>query len=698
MAVAETHPPRTLRTARTREAAARGAQLFAVSGFALAQPLFDVLGRNAEFFAVRGSTPSEILLFALVVTFGPALVLFAVELAVGAINRSAALALHLVFLGGLGALFAVQVLKRSGLDRTTVLIAGSVLAGITIATAVRQTRVARSFLAVLAAAPIVFLGVFLLGTPVEELVFPGGQSALADVRSSTPVVFLLFDEFPVIDLQDRRGEIDAGRFPNFARLARSSVWFRNTTTLSASTTTAVPVILTGKAPEQGALPTAHDHPNNLFTLLGRNYRMAVIESETQLCPSRLCRRESSQTNGSLSSLYSDTKVVYLHLLAPPSLEGRLPPIDESWGDFGATSTADASGLGPFSRRVRDFNRFIASFRAAGSGRPALYFLHVLLPHASWLYLPDGRVRAMARTYSPGRTGERWTNGDLAVQARQRHLLQLAFADRLLGRFIGRLQDTGLWDSALVIVTADHGISFRDGDLRRHPTATNLADLAFTPLFFKLPGRHGGRVVERHVTTPDILPTIAAVLGVNVPWSTDGASALDGRAGSRTVSVENVSASYRTTLAQRRASLARQVKLFGSGTWGPRFYRTGTYGSLIGRPVGTLRVGGQVAGEVTVDAVGSRLLRGLPEASRSIPSPLDGTASRLRGGATVAFALNGSIAGVTHVYRDPGGGPLRFSALVPESAFRPGRNALRAFVVGGPQARPRLREVAASLSR
>ncbi len=50
---------------RLREPAVRGAQLLAVSGFALAQPLFDILGKNAEFFAVRGSTPGDIVLFAL---------------------------------------------------------------------------------------------------------------------------------------------------------------------------------------------------------------------------------------------------------------------------------------------------------------------------------------------------------------------------------------------------------------------------------------------------------------------------------------------------------------------------------------------------------------------------------------------------------------------------------------------------------
>ena len=107
---------RTSVAQRLREPAVRGAQLLAVSGFALAQPLFDILGKNAEFFAVRGSTPSDIVLFALVVTFAPALALLAVELAVGVGSRRAALVLHYVFLGGLGAVFGVQVLKRNGVD------------------------------------------------------------------------------------------------------------------------------------------------------------------------------------------------------------------------------------------------------------------------------------------------------------------------------------------------------------------------------------------------------------------------------------------------------------------------------------------------------------------------------------------------------------------------------------------------------
>src|SRR5205823_2889338 len=124
-APAEARLPRVVSAAWLRESATHGAQLLAASSFALAQPLFDLLGKNAEFFAVRGSTPSDIVLFALVVTFAPALGLLAVEFVVGAVSRGAAFTLHVLFLAGLGAIFGVLALKRLGVDGTTILIAGA---------------------------------------------------------------------------------------------------------------------------------------------------------------------------------------------------------------------------------------------------------------------------------------------------------------------------------------------------------------------------------------------------------------------------------------------------------------------------------------------------------------------------------------------------------------------------------------------
>ena len=139
---------------------------------------------------------------------------------------------------------------------------------------------------------------------------------------------------------------------------------------------------------------------------------------------------------------------------------------------------------------------------------------------------------------------------------------------------------------------------------------------------------------------------------------------------------------------------RKLRLFGSGTWGPQMAATGPYWRLVGKqPQGS----GAVNATAKIDGVGSRLLRKFPRNSLLVPSPLAGSISGLAKGTTLAFALNGRIAAVTRVYREPASGALRFSALVGESGFRTGHNTVTAFVVTGSATSPRLRAIRVSLS-
>ena len=198
-----------------------------------------------------------------------------------------------------------------------------------------------------------------------------------------------------------------------------------------------------------------------------------------------------------------------------------------------------------------------------------------------------------------------------------------------------------------------------------------------------------------MTTLDILPTIADVLGIKVPWRVDGTSALSGGAGSSVVDVAGVKEPYAAALAQRRASLARELSLFGSGGWSARFSGTGPYRRLVGRSVSTLALAGAGAATARVDGIGSRFLRRFPRRSALVPSPIVGTLSGVRVGQPVALSLNGRIAAVSVAYRNPGGGPVRFSALTGEHAFRTGRNAVRVFVLTGSPSRPTLDAVSTS---
>ena len=71
---------------------------------------------------------------------------------------------------------------------------------------------------------------------------------------------------------------------------------------------------------------------------------------------------------------------------------------------------------------------------------------------------------------------------------QRHLAQVGFADRLVGDLIARLREVGAYDKALVIITADHGASYREGRSRRRPQPQrqNLSDILQVPILVKLP--------------------------------------------------------------------------------------------------------------------------------------------------------------------------------------------------------------------
>jgi hypothetical protein len=613
----------------------RFAHVFALSGVAVAEPLFDLLGKNPQFFSVRGASPWEILVFALALAAVPPVAFFSVELVAGLVSKRAASAVHLVVVGFLVAVLALQIVRRAG-GPTALLLVIAAAIGAAAALAYHRFAGLRTFASVLAAAPVLFLALFLLQSQASKLVLTAEAKAHPEaVRATTPVVLVIFDELPTNSLLASPTRVDAVRFPSFASLAAHATWFPNATTVSEGTTGAVPALLSGVYPKVHQQPILDDHPDNLFTLLAGRYRIDAFERETKLCPPGSCREdERSSFGGLLGSTIEDASVVYGHLLLPRGLTNDLPSVSQSWQDF----------LHAGQDEPARFDRFLGTLRPAA--RPTLSYLHVLLPHSPWQYLPDGTKYAL-RYPSPAWTySEFWTkDAGVVVQNWQRHLLQLAYADRLLGRLVARLKATGLYSKALVIVTADEGIGFRTGHKRRPVWPGNLHANSSVPLIVKLPGQTAGRVVSTHVPTMDVLPTIASVLGIRVPWRIDGRSVFaPGGPQAHDVwllkdSGTRVEAPLADVLAERRAALGRQVALFGSGEPASTLFGVGRYRALLGRRVGAVPAGGAV-----------RLDHGR--------SPLE-VSGTVQGVSDVAVAVGGRIVAVDPVY----GG--RFWALVPQ---------------------------------
>lgn len=546
-----------------------GLHLLVLWSFAVAQPLFDLLGKNGEFFAARGSTRWDAVVFALVLAFLPPLVLLGLELLVPA--------LHPVFVGALTALFVLQAIRGAGAPGW-LLVAVAVAAGAAGALLYLRAAPARLALTILAPAPLLFVALFLFTSDVTRLSLGADTARAAGEAPRVPVVLVVFDELPLNSLLDARGRIDGRRFPSFARLARGSTWFANTTTVAEGTGQAVPAILTGRFPRAGEFPVFTDHRRNLFTLLGGATELHAVDAETHLCPPSLCPDAEDPLGTRTKTLAEDTSIVYLHELLPDDLTNGIPSIANGWDDFlqDAGKRHDPGRIDP---------AFLRSLRP--QHRPSLWYLHLMLPHSPWRYLPSGARYALRPAPGWG-PDEVWADNQAAVdQYWQRHLLQLGYADRVLGRVVARLRASGLYHRALLVVTADHGVSFRAGEKRRPLSPANLQDIAYVPLFVKAPGQERGRVETAPARTIDVLPTIATAVDVRIPWHVDGRALLGPRPAERNVVlIKDEGRRYVVPAARlqarREQALRRQLALFGSDEPPSTLYAVGPDRKLLGR--------------------------------------------------------------------------------------------------------------------
>lgn len=109
----------------------------------------------------------------------------------------------------------------------------------------------------------------------------------------------------------------------------------------------------------------------------------------------------------------------------------------------------------------------------------------------------------------------------------KHIIDLydhnvAYNDMCLGNLIDKLKNFGIYNDAMIIVTADHGENL--GDFRRSNTIFGKTpfghpyipydDLLHVPLIVKLPGQRAkGKRIDNLVELVDIMPTILSYFGI-----------------------------------------------------------------------------------------------------------------------------------------------------------------------------------------
>jgi hypothetical protein len=390
-------------------------------------------------------------------------------------------------------------------------------------------------------------------------------------------------------------------------------------------------------------------------------------------------------------------IVYSHIILPPGLRGALPDIANTWMDFGAVATDQTEDKDNRKKkeilqkgaleelkkdRVCQFNQFIDSIRPAKE--PTLYFQHILLPHSPYDYLPSGKKYAMDSGLR-GLNSGRWGDDVTAVnQSYQRYLLQVGFVDTLIGKLITHLKTVGLYDPSLIVITADHGVSLRPNDFRRALKKTNYGDIMQIPFFIKLPNQNGGVTSDRNVETIDLLPTIADILGIRLPWPHDGRSALDLSMPERTEKIMHNDAYERfvfdSTLDAKYITLKRKLSLFGSGSKPYGLFKMGHHSEFIGRRVAEIGVAGQCDLDIQFDM--PIFLANLDMDSDFVPAQIKGDVflkDETIGELDLALAVNGMICAVTQTFWQERN-KAKFSVIVPETVFQKGRNEVDVFVI------------------
>jgi hypothetical protein len=503
--------------------------LFTLVTFAVAQSVYEVLAINQDFLALRGVSNGQLLDVILVFNALPALFLFFLWIFLRRFHPGLARWFLAAVCGFLFLAFFLQIHNAYLYDRQPVprsyllwLLPAGLLGGV----ALRWEKAFRSFVTVLSPVVVIFPILFLLRTwadrdfrPPERANAVASAAPSLNTEKRPPLFLLVLDELALPALLDAQGQIDGARFPHFKELAGQSHWFRNATANSDQTIFSIPALLTGDLPLRGA-PSFAYYPDNLFTLLQPDYEIYVYESLTQFCqPERFhCLSATRQGPASRLDFLRDVFYLFADRVVPSDIHLGLPDLRKTWGPF-----RDPPGL--IRARLQRFEKVMDTLATLPAGENVFLFFHHMLPHSPYILTADGQLTdASPHDFRPAFKG----NEALLRTLREQYRAQIAYADKELGRFLQQLRRAGLYDRSLLIVTADHGVSYDPQAPGRALTevdgvVANAGLILRVPLFIKLPFQRTGALSDQDAQLIDLVPTIAEVLHREIPWPHTGRS-------------------------------------------------------------------------------------------------------------------------------------------------------------------------------
>lgn len=170
--------------------------------------------------------------------------------------------------------------------------------------------------------------------------------------------------------------------------------------------------------------------------------------------------------------------------------------------------------------------------------PFFLYLGTIDPHVTYRRHPEVIERYEPEPYQ-GRF-QRYLSGEelgqikggyLRVSDREKEWIinlyknEITYNDMAFGELRATLEEWGIWEDTLVVVTSDHGEEFWEHGSVGHGHNVHQ-EMVHVPLIFHYPrGLPAGRVVASGGEVADVLPTVVELLGGEVPEGRQGRSLL-----------------------------------------------------------------------------------------------------------------------------------------------------------------------------
>ena len=179
-----------------------------------------------------------------------------------------------------------------------------------------------------------------------------------------------------------------------------------------------------------------------------------------------------------------------------------------------------------------FTRASEFLEVAESGKPFFLVVDSYDPHEPWdppeeyleLYA-DGAYDGK-EPYWPLYGASQYLREPELQRLRTRYAAEVTMVDHWLGRFLGRMDDLGLFENTLFMLLSDHGVGLGEHGVSGKPAYALWPEIMDIVFLLRHPdGTGAGETSDYFASTHDVAPTILSALGIERPEAMEGQNLL-----------------------------------------------------------------------------------------------------------------------------------------------------------------------------